>query len=52
MSGYTFDDLWNEVMGWNDRYTEWLLSKPKWWQFWKRRKWKKAILSMGGADHA
>lgn len=51
MSAYTFDDLWNEVIGWNDEYTHWLLSKPKWWQFRKRRNWKKAMPPMGGADY-
>lgn len=57
MSEYTFYDLWNEIVGWNenvgwkDEYIRWLLSKPKWWQFRKRRKWKKAMPPMGGADH-
>ena len=55
---HTFDDMWEELKNQNPKfYTEvelladWLMSRPRWWQFKKRRAWRKAKPKLGGADH-
>lgn len=35
---YTLEDLWKEY----EKYMSWLDSRPPWWKFRARRKWKKA----------
>ena len=40
--GYTWKDFNDELANFCDRRNKWSKAEPKWWQFRKRIKWKKA----------
>ena len=50
---YTFDEMWEELKNQDEQsrkfYTEvelltdWFMARPHWWQFRKRKAWKKAM---------
>lgn len=55
---YTFDTMWDELKNQNDKFytyvdmlVDWFMCKPHWWQFRKRRAWRKAVPKFGGADN-